>query len=161
MLDLLKKINEEKLEGLGFLSYQGRSRVETILDAAQIFEQNLELKQLLNQRENELISLKENAKMLSEKLQTQKVKTDKVVAYKVQADQKILVLKRQELEYHKAVEKLREQAEFQQLQLTTESRRKEEFRAQLACCREAVSHFISSADDISDVVNFLTGDLLL
>lgn len=38
MLELLKKINEEKLEGLGFLSYQGKSRVETVLDAAHIFE---------------------------------------------------------------------------------------------------------------------------
>ena len=47
MLELLKKINEEKLENLGFLSYQGKSRVETVMDAAHVFEQNQELRDLL------------------------------------------------------------------------------------------------------------------
>ena len=54
MLELLKKINEEKLENLGFLSYQGKSRVETVMDAAHVFEQNQELRDLLTQAEQSL-----------------------------------------------------------------------------------------------------------
>ena len=54
MMELLKKINEEKLESLGFLSYQGKSRVDTIIDAAHIYEDNKELRDMLSNKEEEL-----------------------------------------------------------------------------------------------------------
>lgn len=161
MLELLKRINEEKLEGIGFLSYQGKSRVDTIIDAAHIFEENKELQDMLNSKEEYLREFNDITQDLETQLLEMRTKNQQIVGYKMQADQKIIELKRQDLVNLKAAEEFREQAEFLGVQVSTEKRRREELRAQLDCCREAVSLFIASADDITEVMNFLSGDLLL
>lgn len=40
MVDLLKKINEEKLQQAGFIAFKGKSRVQTVIDAAHVFDDN-------------------------------------------------------------------------------------------------------------------------
>jgi hypothetical protein len=108
MVDLLKKINEEKLEQAGFIPYQGKSRVETVIDAAHVFDDNQALHDQNSAKNHEIEVQLEEIEALKQLINSLNKKNDQLVKFKMMTDQKLLMQKRQELEYSKALDSLKE-----------------------------------------------------
>ena len=161
MVDLLKKINEEKLEQAGFIPYHGKTRVETVIDAAHVFDNNQTLQDQNSAKNHEIQVQIDEIEALKELITNLNKKNDQLVNFKVLTDQKLLQQRRQELKYSKALEQLKDQAQMINVQLNTEKRRKQNLTSQLSSCREAMGMFLNSADDVSEVMNYLANDLLL
>lgn len=161
MVELLKKINEEKLENAGFVPYQGKSRVDTVIDAAHVFENNQDLQNENHEKNQEITTQLREIESLKQLIQSLNMKNEQLVKFKTISDQKFLRQKKQELQYSKALDKLKEQASLVNIQYSAEKRRKETLKEQLSSCREAMGIFVDSTDGVSEVMNFLANDLLL
>ena len=161
MVDLLKKINEEKLEVAGMIPYQNKTRVETVIDAAHIFDENSSLREQSGAKNQEIAGLHKEIENMKEMVANLNKKNEQLIHFKFDSDKKLIQQKKQELQYSKALDHLREEAELINVQLNAEKRRKKNLDTQLSTCREAMGVFVNSADDISEVMSYLANDLLL
>ena len=98
MVDLLRRLNEEKLETAGFTPIEGMSRVDSIIDAMHVYDNNEKLIDEMGGLKQRVEELEGENEELRELLSGLHAKNKSLFEYKVKADQSVLEVRRQELE---------------------------------------------------------------
>lgn len=103
MVDLLKKISEEKLETAGFKGYGDMGRVETLLDAVEVYKNNEDLVDEIENYNFERGELESKIQQMQSVALSLEKKNKYLVEFKTKSDEKILKLKKREIEFEKLV----------------------------------------------------------
>lgn len=104
MVELLRKLYEEKLKSAGFEPFGEMSRVETVLDVSKIYQNNIELAEdLENLKNSELVELKKKVKNLKSCILSLEKKNQILVEFKMKCDKNVLEVKKKQIDFEKLV----------------------------------------------------------
>ena len=97
MIELLRRMNEEKLEKVGFLPINGLDRVDSLIDASHVYENNEKLIKEVESLRADFEDLSEENEGLKRYIGGVEKKCEFLVAFKAKADAEVIEVKRREL----------------------------------------------------------------
>lgn len=172
MVELLRKISEEKLQTAGFNPIGDSNRVDTLIDAMQVYENNEDLIEEIQKNNQEKEMWGEKIEKLESVVESLNIKNQYLIEFKTKGDEEILRLKKREVEFEKLVklfhnfffdkvELMKDKIQELQIFVKSEKNKNGNLDEKMKNYKEIVNNFIDKTNEISEVMNFSTNDLLM
>lgn len=172
MVELLRKISEEKLQTAGFNPIGDSNRVDTLIDAMQVYENNEDLIEEIQKNNQEKEIWGEKIEKLESVVESLNIKNQYLIEFKTKGDEEILRLKKREVEFEKLVklfhnfffdkvELMKDKIQELQIFVKSEKNKNGNLDEKMKNYKEIVNNFIDKTNEISEVMNFSTNDLLM